>query len=592
MPDILLIQPPIRDFYLTAKRTIPYGLACIAAQLIREGYSVEIIDGLATGKSKKVNLPPEMLYLSDFYPGPDISPFSLFHDFKHFGLDPEAIGERARNSGAFLVGISALFTPYSAEAILCAQEVKRKCPGAVTVLGGHHPTEMPEEVLRHDCVDFIIRGDGEVAMTLLADAIRGDAPVESVPGIGFRAAGGKLFINPPAAVKDLDDVALPAVELIDGNFYRRGKRPSAVIAASRGCPLGCSYCSIGCSSWSGFRLKSVRRVIEEMERAVFGIGARFIDFEDENISYSRQWFLHLLGEIVSKFQGCGLELRAMNGLFPPSLDDEVVCAMKAAGFSALNLSLCTTCRDQLKRFRRPDVREDFERDLACAEKYGLEAVGYIIVGGPGQAPLDSVADLLYLADKNAIAGVSVFYPAPGSADFEKCRAQNLLPPELSLMRSTALPISDTTTREDSITLLRLGRILNFFKSLDPAEREEVLRHAGQHAPHMPVMKKSRPRRQPPEKPAGFESCTGFDLNSLTLGACGSDAAKCEDPGDKPISTRARALSNRRAIGKALLGMFLRDGVIYGVSREGYLFGHRASGALCREFRKGLLKIFQ
>ena len=61
MPDILLIQPPIRDFYLTAKRTIPYGLACIAAQLIREGYSVEIIDGLATGKSKKVNLPPEML---------------------------------------------------------------------------------------------------------------------------------------------------------------------------------------------------------------------------------------------------------------------------------------------------------------------------------------------------------------------------------------------------------------------------------------------------------------------------------------------------------------------------------------------------
>ena len=101
-------------------------------------------------------------------------------------------------------------------------------------------------------------------------------------------------------------------------------------------------------------------------------------------------------------------------------------------------------------------------------------MGYIIVGAPGQDPLDSVADLLYLAGKTAIAGVSVFYPAPGSADFEKCRAQNLLPPALSLLRATALPISDTTTREDSITLLRLGRILNFFKSLDSSEREEVL----------------------------------------------------------------------------------------------------------------------
>ena len=363
-----------------------------------------------------------------------------------------------------------------------------------------------------------------------------------------------------------------------------------MIAASRGCPLGCSYCSIGCSNWSSFRLKSVRRVIEEMERAVFGLGVRFIDFEDENISYSRQWFLDLLSEIVLKFQGCGLELRAMNGLFPPALDEEVVCAMKAAGFSALNLSLCTTCRDQLKRFKRPDVREDFEKSLAWAQKYGLEAVGYIIVGAPEQDPLDSVADLLYLADKNAIAGVSVFYPAPGSADFEKCRAQNLLPPALSLMRSTALPISDTTTREHSITLLRLGRILNFFKSLDSAEREEVLRVAGQHAPHEPVMKKSQPRRQSPEKPGGFEPHIGFDLNSFTPGACGSDAAGCEDPANKSKAMRERAISNRRAIGKALLGMFLRDGIIYGASPGGNLFGHRTSDALCREFRKGLLRI--
>ena len=43
--------------------------------------------------------------------------------------------------------------------------------------------------------------------------------------------------------------------------------------------------------------------------------------------------------------------------------------------------------------------------------------------------------------------------------------------------------------------------------------------------------------------------------------------------------------------KALLGMFLRDGIIYVASPGGNLFGHRASDALCREFRKGLLRIF-
>ena len=51
MSDILLIQPPIRDFYLTAKRTIPYGLASIAAMLEADGFTVTILDALATRKA-------------------------------------------------------------------------------------------------------------------------------------------------------------------------------------------------------------------------------------------------------------------------------------------------------------------------------------------------------------------------------------------------------------------------------------------------------------------------------------------------------------------------------------------------------------
>ena len=138
-------------------------------------------------------------------------------------------------------------------------------------------------------------------MALLAEAIHSGTSVESVPGIGFRTSGGRLFIRPPTVLADLDDVPLPAIDLIDNNFYRRKKRPCAVITAGRGCPLGCSYCSIGRSSWCGFRMKSVPRVIEEMKRAVFGIGARVIDFEDENISYVREWFLDLLNEIEVSF---------------------------------------------------------------------------------------------------------------------------------------------------------------------------------------------------------------------------------------------------------------------------------------------------
>jgi anaerobic magnesium-protoporphyrin IX monomethyl ester cyclase len=561
MPEILLIQPPIRDFYITAKRTIPYGLACIAASLMEDGFSVGILDALATSKSRALDLPLEMSHLRDFYSGPDISPFSLFIDFKHFGYSFDYIGEMVKRSGAFLIGISSLFTAYSDEAIKTAEIVKRYHPEALVVLGGHHPTEMPENVLSNRCVDFVLRGDGEISMRLLARAVRDGTPLESIPGIGFRKADGGIFLNPPTSIEDLNHLPYPALELIDTKFYQRKKRPSAVIVASRGCPVGCSYCSIGGAAWSRFRLKDIDRVMDEMERAVDGVGARFIDFEDENISFNKKWFLALLEKIKRRFSGYGLELRAMNGLFPPTLDEDVVREMKEAGFSALNLSLCTTCKGQLKKFRRPDVRADFERALQYASKYGLETVGYIIVGAPGQRAEDSVIDLLYLTSRKVLAGVSVFYPAPGSADFERCRAQNLLPVELSLMRSTALPISDTTTREESATVMRLGRILNFIKSLSPEEMEQVLMRAD------------------------AESITR-DLNADSFwvnGTCGTSGRS-----SAPVPS---TIERRREIGKLFLASFFHDGKIRGISPEGKTFEHQVSDKLCLQFRDGCLRIF-
>ncbi|MEJ2478365.1 MAG: hypothetical protein P8Y40_12885 [Desulfobacterales bacterium] len=124
MPDILLVQPPIRDFYLTAKRTLPYGLACIAAGLEKAGFSVEILDALATSRSRDIALPENMKYLKEFYGCADRSPFALFHRYRHYGFSFEHLAREAAQSGAFLVGISSLFTAYSGEALETAQRIK------------------------------------------------------------------------------------------------------------------------------------------------------------------------------------------------------------------------------------------------------------------------------------------------------------------------------------------------------------------------------------------------------------------------------------------------------------------------------------
>jgi hypothetical protein len=164
----------------------------------------------------------------------------------------------------------------------------------------------------------------------------------------------------------------------------------------------------------------------------------------------------------------------MNGLYPPSLNAAVIGAMRAAGFKTINLSLGTSSLSQLKRFNRPDVREGFDRALYFAEVHGLEAVGYIVASAPFQPPETTLEDLLFLAQRRVLAGVSVFYPAPGSKDYRVCAAEGLLPETHALMRASVLPLSHTTTRTEAVTLLRLGRILNFMKQL--VGRGETLPH--------------------------------------------------------------------------------------------------------------------
>ncbi|MCG6894310.1 MAG: B12-binding domain-containing radical SAM protein [Desulfobacteraceae bacterium] len=531
MSDILLVQPPIRDFFLTVKRTLPYGLASIAAALRREGFSVELFDALATTKARTVKRPAELDHLQHYYARADRSPFSLFHRFRHFGRPYAAVARAARSSGAFLVGISSLFTPYHREALQAAESVKEALPDCRIVLGGHHATLAPEDILNNTSVDFVLRGDGEAGMPALARLLSTGGDPAQIPGLVFRKTGGGLHRSDPAVAADLDALAPPAKDLFDHRFYRRKEGPATVITASRGCPLQCSYCCMGSGAAMPYRRRSVASVMAEIEEDVRLRGVRFIDFEDENLSLDRQWFLDLLDRIRQRFGG-RLVLRAMNGLYPASLDERVVAAMKAAGFEALNLSLGTFSIEQMQRFRRKPLGEEFDLVLSLAEGNHMPVVGYILAGAPYQRAEDSVTDLVRLAERRVLVGLSVFYPVPGTVDYERCRRASVLPDSIAAYRSSALPVGHTTSRLELVTLLRLARLLNFMKSL--VDRSERL------------------------------------------------------PEPAPISTGAVVdVGDRIELGRLLLAGFLHDGKIRGALPDGRVYEHLCNPQVAAAFLRGI-----
>ena len=533
MSDIVLVQPPIEDFFLTAKRTIPYGLACIAASLEEQGFSVAIIDGLATNKSKILPWPEEMAYLAPHFGKPDSSPFALFHNYKHFGYSFVHLGKLVRQSGAFLVGISALFTPYHESALQLAVAIKQQHPDCRIVVGGHHATAMPETVMACSAVDYVIRGEGEVSLPQLAKALKNGWAddldrLSKIPGMVLRRKDGTLQVGEPAVMNDLEASPLPATHLLKQSFYRRKQRGSAVIMASRGCPLCCSYCAVSADSGLPYRKRGVASILREIERAILADNVGFIDFEDENLTIDRAWFMELIAGISVLRKGRDFELRAMNGLYPPALDEGMIVAMRNAGFRTLNLAVGSFDSQQLKQFRRPDVGRAHDQGLKFCQKHGLDAVSYIIAGAPGQHAETTLNDLLRLARQNSIIGLSVFYPAPGSLDYQRAADLGILPPHLSLMRSSTLPLNHTTSRLETVTLLRLSRIINFIKFLEK----------GQVA-----------------MPAPRPFCN-LELSTYT---------------------------ERLERGLLLLSWFIDDGVIRGITPEGEVYEHPTALDLTRKF---------
>ena len=183
---ILLIQPPVKDFYLTKKRTIPYGLISLASSLKKAGFDVELFDSLSTSKSKIIKLPENMKYLDTFYGREDMSPFGLFHKFRYFGYSFQHMEKTIRESKADLIGISSLFTAYCQEAFETAKLVKKILPESIIVIGGHHPTEFPEQVLSKPYIDYVIRGEGERAFTNLASNLSNNLSVKNIQGLSYK----------------------------------------------------------------------------------------------------------------------------------------------------------------------------------------------------------------------------------------------------------------------------------------------------------------------------------------------------------------------------------------------------------------------
>jgi radical SAM superfamily enzyme YgiQ (UPF0313 family) len=472
---IILIQPPVQDFYDTDIRLQPLGLCMLkgAVKKFLPQVEVQVRDYHHGFGRKTIPLPSDLAYLKDYYPYPDASPFCSFHHYYHFGASLEMIAGDVAREKPDLVGISSLFSPYHRVAVSCAREIKKQLPVPI-LMGGSHVSASPFSALQDRNVDFIIRGEGERPLVEFLRAYSTRPSFERVPNLGFRYRG-EAVLNPLEENYCLDDLPAPDFSDLRGHRYFFKGKPLCFVTTSRGCPHQCAFCSVRTTFGRAFRRRTPERVLNEIRKR-YKEGYRVIDFEDDNLTFHRQDFKKILEAVIADFPRGELELLAMNGLSYLSLDGEILNLMARAGFRHLDLSLVSANADVLKTLQRPHSLVKFLEVVHLAHSFSFHLVAYQILGLPQETLADMVHTMALLASLPVLIGGSIFYLTPG------CPLAETFPEMAEIdvfkARSTAMAVETPHfCRDDLYTLFVTARIINFFKGLRFEKKEVTFQEA-------------------------------------------------------------------------------------------------------------------
>jgi radical SAM superfamily enzyme YgiQ (UPF0313 family) len=191
--------------FASTEATAPLGILAVATPLERAGYEICLIDSTITPNFEA----------------------RVLHEIKD----------------ALCLGISLVTGPMIRETVAIAKAVKAWNPDFPVILGGWHPSLLPQQTLEAEYIDYVVRGQGEESMLELVRHLESGAAPDLIAGIGFKR-NGRIVFTQERALRALKDMPSKAYHLADFDAYERAcGRRWAMYTSSLACPFNCGYCT-------------------------------------------------------------------------------------------------------------------------------------------------------------------------------------------------------------------------------------------------------------------------------------------------------------------------------------------------------------
>lgn len=284
-----------------------------------------------------------------------------------------------------IVGISCR-TVSAKNAYIIADEFRRR--GKTVVLGGYHPSSMPEEAKQH--ADAVVIGEAEISWPrLLEDFEKGE-------------------MKPFYQSEPVDPALIPPPKRMLKHAYL-----SAPIQATRGCPYGCVFCPVyefqGCT----YRMRPLDNVIDEIRH----INSRRLFFVDNSLTVNPEYTKALF----KKMKGLNKKFSCYGNINVLGKDEELLRLSREAGCDLWLVGLESINQETIERIGKTTNKvEEYASTIKKLHDYGMMIQGLFMFGFDNDTPdiFDKTLEAIYKWELDK-AGFAILTPFPGTMLFNK-----------------------------------------------------------------------------------------------------------------------------------------------------------------------------
>jgi len=320
-----------------------------------------------------------------------------------------------------IVGFTMSATEHN-EGLRLASLAKKK--RIVTIVGGYHPTAVPDLMLSYPQIDMVARGEGEITMKELVEK----AAPQDILGISYKQDGQIIHNANRPFIKNLDSLPFPARHLRQYSYKGNDQKADYdVILTSRGCYGRCTFCCEPSMSNGHLRCRSPENVVKEIfdisefhEKRRVSVIIADPDFVGKPERVER--ICDLLKGHNLNMEFCGLVRTATMARRP-----ELVRKMCEVGILYFEMGIESPNLQDLNSTRKGISTKIHREAVRNVRRYGGGAGGTFIIGLPDQTEEEIRYFPVYAREIGMTAAAfGIVTPFPGTEFYEELDKQRLI----------------------------------------------------------------------------------------------------------------------------------------------------------------------